>query len=55
MQKHVVVPILGILICSALIFSLDSNTLKAAFSWMIVGLVIYFVYSRHNSLLKKQQ
>ncbi|MFN8314618.1 MAG: amino acid permease [Cyclobacteriaceae bacterium] len=50
-----VVPILGILICSALIFSLDSNTLKAAFSWMIVGLVIYFVYSRHHSLLKKQQ
>jgi APA family basic amino acid/polyamine antiporter len=50
-----VVPALGILICSALIFSLDGDTLKAAFSWMILGLVIYFAYSRHHSLLKKQQ
>lgn len=48
-----VVPILGILICSAMIFSLPKDTLLAAGAWMIVGLVIYFLYSIKNSYLRK--
>ncbi|CAN5376355.1 amino acid permease [soil metagenome] len=47
------VPILGIIVCSSLIFSLDSNTLTAAFSWLIVGLFVYFLYSKKHSLLRK--
>jgi APA family basic amino acid/polyamine antiporter len=47
------VPILGILICSAMIFSLPQETLLAAGGWMIVGLIIYFSYSKANSNLRK--
>ncbi len=47
------VPILGVLICSALIFSLDTVTLLSAFAWLLIGLVLYFAYSRHHSVLRK--
>src|SRR5476651_755386 len=43
------VPILGIIICAAMIVSLDRSTQLAAFAWMIVGLIIYFSYSQKNS------
>ena len=46
------VPILGILVCTAMIVSLDSTTLLTAFVWMIIGLMIYFAYSKNNSKLK---
>ena len=45
------VPILGILVCGAMIASLDGQTLKVAAIWMAVGLLIYFGYSRKNSHL----
>ena len=47
------VPILGILICSALIFSLDVRTQMLAFGWLIVGLFVYFLYSKKHSVLRK--
>jgi basic amino acid/polyamine antiporter, APA family len=47
------VPILGVLVCSAMIFSLSTETLISALVWMAVGLVIYFVYSKKNSTLRK--
>jgi APA family basic amino acid/polyamine antiporter len=47
------VPILGIIVCSAMIFSLWGRTLFWAFVWMVIGLVIYFNYSRHSSKLKE--
>jgi len=46
------VPILGIIVCSAMIISLWGATLLSAFIWMIVGLFIYFGYSRFHSKLK---
>jgi APA family basic amino acid/polyamine antiporter len=46
------VPILGILVCTAMIVSLWGKTLLSAFIWMLVGLVIYFTYSKYNSKLK---
>ncbi len=46
------VPILGIIVCSAMIYSLDNRTLLSAFVWMIFGLIIYFAYSKRNSKLK---
>jgi APA family basic amino acid/polyamine antiporter len=45
------VPILGIIICGAMIVSLDTTTQLAALAWMIIGLVIYFSYSKKNSKL----
>lgn len=46
------VPILGMLVCGALIFSLDPFTQYVAFGWMIFGLFIYFAYSKKNSYLR---
>jgi basic amino acid/polyamine antiporter, APA family len=46
------VPILGAGICTAMIISLDIVTLMSAMIWMVLGLVVYFVYSRHHSKLQ---
>jgi len=43
---------LGAIICTAMIVGLDQQTLKVAFIWMLIGLVVYFTYSRHHSKLK---
>src|SRR6187397_2748402 len=44
-----IVAILGVLVCGAMIVSLDSTTQLTAFAWMVIGLVIYFGYSRSRS------
>jgi len=44
-----IVSTLGVLVCSAMIVSLDKVTQITALGWMLVGLVIYFSYSRHYS------
>jgi APA family basic amino acid/polyamine antiporter len=46
------VPVLGILVCSAMILSLDKMTLLTAAGWMFLGLIVFFLYSRHHSKLK---
>ncbi len=46
------VPILGVIICTAMIVSLPNETLLSAFVWMLLGLLIYFSYSKNNSKLK---
>ncbi|MDI3322167.1 amino acid permease [Pinibacter soli] len=46
------VPILGVIICGGMIVALDAQTLKVAFLWMAVGLVVYFLYSRKHSKLR---
>jgi APA family basic amino acid/polyamine antiporter len=45
------VPILGIVICLGMIIALDAETLKVAAIWMLIGLVVYFAYSKKNSKL----
>ena len=45
------VPLLGILVCSAMIVSLDHVTQLTALGWMLFGFVIYFGYSRTRSHL----
>ncbi len=44
-------PILGVIVCGAMILSLGASTLLTAFGWMIAGLFIYFMYSRKHSNL----
>jgi APA family basic amino acid/polyamine antiporter len=44
-----VVSILGAAICLAMIIGLDGQTLKVAFGWMALGLIVYFGYSRKHS------
>jgi APA family basic amino acid/polyamine antiporter len=48
------VPILGAIICLAMIFALDGQTLKVAFAWMALGLLVYFAYSRKRSKLNTE-
>jgi APA family basic amino acid/polyamine antiporter len=43
------VVILGVGVCGAMIVSLDKVTQLTALAWMIIGLVIYFTYSRARS------
>ncbi|NML20964.1 amino acid permease [Pseudoflavitalea sp. G-6-1-2] len=42
---------MGILVCTAMIISLDHVTQLTALVWMIIGLVIYFSYSKSRSKL----
>jgi APA family basic amino acid/polyamine antiporter len=46
------VPVLGVLVCGAMIISRDATTQIAALSWMIIGLLIYFAYAKNHSKLK---
>ena len=48
------VPILGIIVCSAMIVSLDALTQQAALGWMVVGLFVYFLYSKKHSHLQNK-
>ncbi len=48
------VPILGILVCVLMISALDLTTLTVAGLWMLIGLLIYFGYSRKHSKLNSQ-
>jgi APA family basic amino acid/polyamine antiporter len=44
------VPILGILCCLMLMFSLPAENWARLFIWLAVGLIIYFTYSRKHSV-----
>ena len=46
-----IVPILGMLVCGAMIIALDRQTQLAALGWLIIGLAVYFTYSQRNSKL----
>ena len=45
------VPILGIVVCFSMMFSLGLETWYRLFIWLAIGLVIYFSYSRFHSKL----
>jgi APA family basic amino acid/polyamine antiporter len=47
------VPILGVLVCGAMIGTRDSQTLVTALGWMLLGFIIYFLYGQSHSKLNK--
>ncbi len=49
---NIVAP-LGALVCIGMIVALDKFTLLAAFSWMALGLIIYFIYGKNHSKLRQ--
>ena len=49
-----VVPILGILTCLLLMFSLPVGNWYRLIVWLAIGFVIYFAYSRKHSVMAKQ-
>jgi len=48
------VPILGIGSCLLLMFSLPPGNWARLGGWLVLGLIIYFTYGRHHSLLGKE-
>ena len=48
------VPILGILICLLLMFSLPYENWVRLILWLILGLIIYFAYGRRHSRLRRE-
>ncbi len=46
-------PILGIMVCLAMMTSLDAETWWRLLIWLAIGLIIYFTYSRFNSKLNQ--
>jgi APA family basic amino acid/polyamine antiporter len=49
-----VVPILGIVMCLLLMFSLPAANWWRLIAWLALGFVIYFFYGRHHSVIRKQ-
>jgi basic amino acid/polyamine antiporter, APA family len=49
------VPILGILICGYMMYSLPGATWERLVVWMVIGLVVYFTYSRSHSKLARAE
>lgn len=47
-----VVPILGILFCALLMFSLPTENWIRLFVWLGLGLIIYFAYGRRHSVMR---
>jgi APA family basic amino acid/polyamine antiporter len=48
------VPILGIVVCVAMMLGLGVNNWERLFIWMAIGFVIYFSYSIRNSVIRKK-
>jgi len=49
-----VVPILGIAACLLLMLSLPAANWWRLFAWLALGLILYFTYGRHHSILGKE-
>jgi APA family basic amino acid/polyamine antiporter len=47
-----VFPVLGVLMCIALMLSLPIETWLRFFAWLAIGLIIYFLYSVRHSRLR---
>jgi len=48
-----VVPVLGVLCCLVLMLALPSHNWLRLFVWMAVGLVVYFLYGRRHSVVRR--
>ena len=47
------VPILGILCCLLLMFSLPADNWYRLGGWLFIGFIIYFLYSRRHSAMNR--
>jgi len=48
------VPILGMLVCAAMMYSLGPDNWLRLVGWLIIGQVVYFSYSRFHSKLRRR-
>lgn len=50
-----VVPILGIITCLVMMFSLPQGTWIRLFVWLVIGLAVYFFYGKKNSKVRSEK
>ncbi|MBI1768817.1 MAG: amino acid permease [Bacteroidetes bacterium] len=50
-----VVPILGIITCLVMMFSLPIGTWIRLFVWLVIGLAVYFFYGKKNSKIRAEK
>lgn len=48
------VPIMGVLVCGAMMFGLDERTWQGFLGWTALGLIVYFLFSRKHSVARKE-
>ncbi|KAA3437165.1 amino acid permease [Rufibacter hautae] len=48
------VPILGILVCLGMMAGLPAETWYRLLGWMAIGIIIYFVYGKKHSVIRKE-
>jgi len=48
-------PVIGIALCGYLVYDLPGTTKLRFLVWLVVGLIIYFAYSRKHSKVRSQQ
>jgi APA family basic amino acid/polyamine antiporter len=48
-----VIPILGVLFCLVLMFSLPPANWLRLFGWLLIGLMIYIFYGRKHSIMER--
>jgi len=48
-----VVAVLGVVVCGAMIYGLGKDTWLRLVVWLVIGMFIYFGYSRSHSRLNK--
>ena len=49
------VPILGIVFCTVLMFSLPAENWRRLIVWLLLGFIIYFLYGRHHSVMAQHR
>jgi APA family basic amino acid/polyamine antiporter len=49
------VPILGIIVCGAMIYGLGWTNWSRLLIWLALGVIIYFAYSRKHSKLRNRK
>jgi APA family basic amino acid/polyamine antiporter len=49
-----VVPILGVIVCGAMIYGLGWTNWARLIVWLLLGFMIYFGYSKKNSVLRNK-
>ena len=47
------VPILGIIVCLLMMVSLPKESWERLVIWMVIGVSIYFFYSRKHSVIRR--
>ncbi|MCX8131242.1 MAG: amino acid permease [Clostridia bacterium] len=49
------IPLLSVALCTYLIISLDPLTWLRFFVWLIIGVIVYFIYSKNHSKLQQDK